>query len=33
MANKIIVKGAKENNLKDVTVEIPREKLVVFTVI
>lgn len=29
--NKIIVKGAKENNLKDVTVEIPRDKLVVFT--
>ncbi|MGN0538698.1 MAG: excinuclease ABC subunit UvrA [Candidatus Fimenecus sp.] len=29
--NKIIVKGAKENNLKDVSVEIPRDKLVVFT--
>lgn len=29
--NRIIVKGAKENNLKDVTVEIPRDKLVVFT--
>lgn len=29
--NKIIVKGAKENNLKDVTVEFPRDKLVVFT--
>lgn len=29
--NKIIVKGAKENNLKDITVEIPRDKLVVFT--
>ena len=32
MANdKIIVKGANENNLKNVTVRIPRDKLVVFT--
>ena len=31
MADKIIVKGAKQNNLKNVTVEIPRDKLVVFT--
>lgn len=29
--NKIIVKGAKENNLKNIDVEIPRDKLVVFT--
>ena len=29
--DKIIVKGAKENNLKNVDVEIPRDKLVVFT--
>ncbi len=29
--DKIIIKGAKENNLKDVSVEIPRDKLVVFT--
>jgi len=31
MADKIVVKGAKQNNLKNVTVEIPRDKLVVFT--
>ena len=29
--DKIIVKGAKENNLKNIDVEIPRDKLVVFT--
>ena len=29
--DKIIVKGAKENNLKNVDLEIPRDKLVVFT--
>ena len=29
--DKIIVKGAKENNLKNLSVEIPRDKLVVFT--
>lgn len=29
--DKIIVKHAKENNLKDVSVEIPKNKLVVFT--
>lgn len=28
---KIIVKGARENNLKNISVEIPRDKLVVFT--
>lgn len=28
---KIIIKGAKVNNLKDITVEIPRNKLVVVT--
>ena len=27
----IIVKGAREHNLKNVDVEIPRDKLVVFT--
>src|SRR5699024_6043464 len=27
----IIIKGAQENNLKDVSLEIPRNKLVVFT--
>ena len=31
MADKIVVKGAKQNNLKNLTVEIPRDKLVVFT--
>ena len=27
----IVVRGAREHNLKDVTLEIPRDKLVVFT--
>lgn len=31
MNKNIIVKGAKENNLKDIDLEIPRDKLVVFT--
>lgn len=31
MIDKIFVKGAKENNLKNIDVEIPRDKLVVFT--
>ena len=29
--NTIRVKGAREHNLKDISVEIPRDKLVVFT--
>lgn len=29
--NKIVVKGAREHNLKNVSIEIPRNKLVVFT--
>ena len=29
--DKIIVRGAKEHNLKNVNVEIPRNKLVVIT--
>lgn len=29
--DKIIIKGAREHNLKDINVEIPREKLVVLT--
>ena len=29
--NDIIVKGARANNLKNVDVTIPRDKLVVFT--
>lgn len=31
MGKEIVVKGARENNLKDVTIRIPKEKLVVFT--
>ncbi len=31
MNDKIIIRGAKENNLKNVDLEIPRDKLVVFT--
>ena len=29
--DKIIIKGAKENNLKNIDLEIPRNKLVVMT--
>lgn len=29
--NKIVIKGARENNLKNIDVEIPRDKMVVFT--
>ena len=31
MLDKIIIKGAKENNLKNVNIEIPRNKLIVFS--
>ncbi|AGR40760.1 excinuclease ABC subunit UvrA [Spiroplasma taiwanense] len=31
MNKKIIVKGAREHNLKNVNIEIPKEKLIVFT--
>ena len=31
MNNNIIIKGAKEHNLKNVNLEIPRDKLVVIT--
>ena len=31
MLNKIIIKGAREHNLKNIDVEIPRNKFVVFT--
>ena len=31
MKDKIIVKGAREHNLKNVSLEIPRDKLIVFT--
>ena len=31
MRNSISIRGARTNNLKNVNLEIPREKLVVFT--
>ena len=31
MQDKIVIKGAKEHNLKNINVEIPRDKLVVIT--
>ena len=31
MPEKIVIKGARENNLKNIDLEIPRDKLVVFT--
>ncbi len=31
MQNQIVIKGARENNLKNIDVTIPRDKLVVFT--
>lgn len=31
MLENIIIKGAKENNLKDVSLELPKNKLIVFT--
>ena len=31
MNDQIIVRGARENNLKNVDVTIPRDKMVVFT--
>ena len=31
MNNSIIIKGAKEHNLKNIDLEIPRDKLVVKT--
>lgn len=31
MQDKIIIKGARENNLKNVSLEIPKNKLIVFT--
>ena len=31
MSKVITVRGAREHNLKNVTVELPREKLIVFT--
>ena len=31
MAEKIVVRGAREHNLKNVSVELPRDQLIVFT--
>lgn len=31
MADKIVVRGAREHNLKNVNVELPRDQLIVFT--
>jgi len=31
MKKNIYVKGAKEHNLKDINVELPRDKMIVFT--
>ena len=31
MQNKIIIKGAREHNLKNIYIELPRDKLIVFT--
>ena len=31
MAEKIIVRGAREHNLKNISIELPRDKLIVFT--
>ena len=31
MANQIVVRGARENNLKNISVELPRDKLIVLT--
>ena len=31
MRDKIVIKGAKEHNLKDISLEIPKDQLVVFT--
>ncbi len=31
MQNKIVIKGAREHNLKNVSLELPRDKMIVFT--
>ena len=30
-SNSIVIRGAREHNLKNITVELPRDKLIVFT--
>ena len=31
MLKKIVIKGAKEHNLKNISLEVPKDKLVVIT--
>ena len=31
MAEKIVVRGAREHNLKNISLELPRDRLIVFT--
>ena len=31
MHDKIVIQGLKQNNLKNISLEIPKEKIVVFT--
>ena len=31
MADRLVVRGAREHNLKDVSLELPRDSLIVFT--
>src|ERR1700752_523923 len=31
MQDKIVIKGAREHNLKDISLELPRNKMIVFT--
>ncbi|MFZ9885401.1 MAG: hypothetical protein ACO3ON_08105, partial [Ilumatobacteraceae bacterium] len=31
MANQIVVRGAREHNVKNISVELPRDKLIVLT--
>ena len=31
MVKKIVIKGAKEHNLKDISLEIPKDKFIVIT--
>jgi excinuclease ABC subunit A len=31
MADKLVVRGAREHNLRDISIELPRDKLIVFT--
>ena len=31
LKDKIIIKGARENNLKNINLELPRDKLIVMT--